>query len=423
LRCPLDRLLTAPAYSAQQPTDVVAVVAYAERAPHSRGNARGRPHVTTKAPRGCSTPQQGWNLRPLLPAQAGRETAGRAALEGVDPACAPAPEPLTDGAFADSHRHGDVLVLPTPLLQLPRALPPLCAPVSLRGCSSCTPASKGNTALLLSADISRMPLSAIGTWRYVSIQVRLCMTERVQKRITMADNWTAPGQARGALGLMQAFLNTRYGSGRRYHEELDTAERLRAWLTRHHLLNDDAPVTEGDLRRTLSVREALRAVLRANTPATIAEPLSVSAQQGAVSALLLGTARAPSRSVMSSHNPVADAREAADVLNAIATYAPLSVRFQRDGQTSLEPALDGVDGALARLLAAVPLAQADGRWRRLKICRNDSCGRAFFDTSKNHSGAWCDLGKCGNRLNAQASRARRRLGQAQQGLTTPPGLR
>jgi predicted RNA-binding Zn ribbon-like protein len=91
-------------------------------------------------------------------------------------------------------------------------------------------------------------------------------------------------------------------------------------------------------------------------------------------------------------------------------YASLSVRFQGDGRASLEPAIDGVEGVPARLLAAVPLAQADGSWRRLKICCNDACGRAFFDTSKNHSGAWCDLGTCGNRLNARASRARRRLG-------------
>ncbi len=226
----------------------------------------------------------------------------------------------------------------------------------------------------------------------------------------MAENWYEPGQAPGALGLAQAFVNTRYGSGRRYHEELDTTERLYAWLTRHHLLNDDGPVTEGDLRRALSVRESLRAVLRANTPATTAERRSASAQQGVVSASLLGTERTPSTSVALWHHPVADAREAADVLSALAAYAPLSVRFQRDGQASLEPAISGVDGALARLLAAVPLAQADGSWRRLKICRNDACGRAFFDTSKNHSGAWCDLGKCGNRLNARASRARRRLG-------------
>ena len=242
------------------------------------------------------------------------------------------------------------------------------------------------------------------------------MTNVVRKRILMAETWDEPGQAPGALGLAQAFVNTRYGSGRRYHEELDTTERLCAWLTRHHLLNDDRPATEGDLRRALSVREALRAVLRANTPATLGTPAtiverrSVSAQQGGVSASLLGTERTPATSVALWYHPVADVREAADVLNALAAYAPLSVHFQRDGQATLEPAIDGVDGALAQLLAAVPLAQSEGSWRRLKICRNDACGRAFFDTSKNHSGAWCDLGQCGNRLNARASRARRRLG-------------
>jgi predicted RNA-binding Zn ribbon-like protein len=230
----------------------------------------------------------------------------------------------------------------------------------------------------------------------------------------MADDWTAAGQAPGALGPTQAFVNTRYGSGHRFLEELTTTERLRAWLMRHHLLNEDAPVTEGDLRRAINVREALRAVLRTNTPATpatTAEPRSASAQQSAISASLLGAEHTPPTSVAPAHKSVAGERVAADVLNAIAASAPLSVRFQEDGQASLEPASDGVEGALARLLAAVPLAQADGSWRRLKICRNDACGRAFFDTSKNHSGAWCDLGKCGNRLNARASRARRRLGQ------------
>jgi predicted RNA-binding Zn ribbon-like protein len=126
--------------------------------------------------------------------------------------------------------------------------------------------------------------------------------------------------------------------------------------------------------------------------------------------LLLETEGIPLTSVAPWYHLVVDVREAAGVLNALAAYAPLSVRFREDGQASLEPDIDGVDGALARLLAAVLLAQTDGSWRRLKICRNDACGRAFFDTSKNHSGTWCDLGKCGNRLNARGSRARRRLG-------------
>jgi dsDNA-binding SOS-regulon protein len=227
----------------------------------------------------------------------------------------------------------------------------------------------------------------------------------------MADNWNEPGQVPGALDLTQAFVNTRYGSGHRYHEELDTADRLRAWLTRHHLLTEGTPVTEGDFRRALSVREALRTVLRTNTPATTLGRRNAFAEKEAVSAPLLRTEHTSSTSAVFSHDPVADVQEAADVLNAIGAYAPLSVRFQRDGQASLQPAIDGVDGALARLLAAVPLAQTDGSWRWLKICRNDACGRAFFDTSKNHSGAWCDLGKCGNRLNARAARARRRLRQ------------
>jgi predicted RNA-binding Zn ribbon-like protein len=72
----------------------------------------------------------------------------------------------------------------------------------------------------------------------------------------------------------------------------------------------------------------------------------------------------------------------------------------------LEPDAGGVDGALGRLLAIVHVSIADGTWSRLKACREDSCEWAFYDHTKNRSGAWCDMGVCGNRAKARAFRER-----------------
>src|SRR5437588_10452181 len=70
--------------------------------------------------------------------------------------------------------------------------------------------------------------------------------------------------APGPLALVQALVNTPYGQGRRAHVELTNPEQLRAWLVAHQLLADGTPVTEGDFRRVLQLREALRSLLRAN---------------------------------------------------------------------------------------------------------------------------------------------------------------
>lgn len=197
------------------------------------------------------------------------------------------------------------------------------------------------------------------------------------------------GKAPGRLRLAQAFVNTRFGSGKQIHEALGSEEEARAWLVRHGLLSEDAHISEGDVRRLRDAREALRTLLRANTPAR---------DDGAQSSIV----QAPPERLA----------EAQRALNAIAAYAPLTVRFEDADHAALEPDIAGVEGALARLLSVAPLAQADGTWRRLKICASDVCGFAFYDTSKNHSGVWCAMERCGNRVNARASRARRRNASA-----------
>ena len=60
------------------------------------------------------------------------------------------------------------------------------------------------------------------------------------------------------------------------------------------------------------------------------------------------------------------------------------------------------------LLGDIFLDQQHDLWPRLKACRNAICSVIFYDSSKNQSRVWCNTQVCGNRVNLQASRARRR---------------
>jgi predicted RNA-binding Zn ribbon-like protein len=171
------------------------------------------------------------------------------------------------------------------------------------------------------------------------------------------------------LDVVQAFVNTvdllEDGS-----DVLSDADSLTAWLARQELIETDARADDGDLRQAIAVREAIRALLVANAGGPI-EP-------GAV-----------------------------EILNQAAGDARLGVVFDEEGGASLRPAASGVAGALGRIVAVVFAAMADGTWARLKACRLDACRWAYYDTSKNRSGAWCSMATCGNRVKTRAYRARR----------------
>ena len=91
--------------------------------------------------------------------------------------------------------------------------------------------------------------------------------------------------------------------------------------------------------------------------------------------------------------------------------APLALRVRYGaGGFRLDGAGTGARGLLTAVLAGVVLAEADGSWRRLKICRNDTCQVVFYDHSKNGSRQWCAMRPCGNRSKARAYRNRHRPG-------------
>ena len=173
--------------------------------------------------------------------------------------------------------------------------------------------------------------------------------------------------APGELELVRAFVNTTdLQDG---PEQLRSPADLTAWLERHRLLDSGASAGPADYRRAIEVREALRALLVANA-GDLLDP------------------------------------EAAGKLDAAAARAKLALRFDRDGAARVSPRAGGVDGALGRLLASASASMADGTWTRLKACRRESCRWAFFDHTKNRSGAWCDMSSCGNREKSEAYRRR-----------------
>ena len=173
--------------------------------------------------------------------------------------------------------------------------------------------------------------------------------------------------APNSLALVQDFVNTRDWLSQR--ETLLSPDLLRKWLVDHHL-PDESSLNEEDLVWACEVREALRSLLRAN-------------------------------------NGAAFDAQALEILNQASKNAHLLIQFHQYGSAELIPAASGLDAALGQVLAQAFRAMQEGNWRRLKACRNEECLWVYYDTSKNHSGAWCTMSICGNRLKARAYRHRR----------------
>jgi predicted RNA-binding Zn ribbon-like protein len=185
----------------------------------------------------------------------------------------------------------------------------------------------------------------------------------------ITENQPERKEAPGDLELVRNFVNTHdLEDGA---EDLATTGELRDWFVTRELMDPDEPVTEGDLRRAVDVREGLRALLLANNGSPFDEA-------------------------------------AVERLDRAASRAGLRLRFHPGGCAEFEPDATGVDGALARLLAIVAEARVEGEWERLKACVEDTCEWAFYDKSKNRSKKWCSMETCGNVAKARAYRERQK---------------
>lgn len=178
----------------------------------------------------------------------------------------------------------------------------------------------------------------------------------------MADRQAATGD----IGLVQAFVNTvdlQDGP-----EELTDPNTLKEWLVAKGLLVGSQNVDASDLKHAVALREAIRAVIGANSGSKL-YPVDIA------------------------------------TLNNAAAASGLRMRFGADGKPRLEPEATGVVAAMGRLVAAMYSAMEDEDWPRLKLCTSQTCRWAFYDRSKNHSSRWCTMASCGNREKARRFRS------------------
>jgi predicted RNA-binding Zn ribbon-like protein len=188
--------------------------------------------------------------------------------------------------------------------------------------------------------------------------------------VDSAARTAAPGQLR----LVQAFLNTIDREAGR--DELDTPSRMAAWLASVRLTSPNGEFDEPDRRRQAELRAAMHDL--------------VAASPGG-----------------------AAARRAVTTLNEEARQARLGIRLHpTDGYRLMSEGL-GVDRVIGDLLVPVLGAMAAGTWLRLKVCANEECGKAFYDGSRNRSGRWCSMARCGNRSKGRVYRQRRTAGRHQ----------
>jgi predicted RNA-binding Zn ribbon-like protein len=173
--------------------------------------------------------------------------------------------------------------------------------------------------------------------------------------------------APGGLELVRAFINS--ADVEAGTDLLGTTAGMGEWLRERDLPGASDPIGADDHTTALAVREALRDLITEDASGRISD-------------------------------------RATRILADAARVSPLRVAFNGNGGTALQPVGSGVPALVARILAEVVLADVAGTWSRLKICRNDACRWAFYDTSRNHAGVWCSMAICGNRAKGRAYRGR-----------------
>jgi predicted RNA-binding Zn ribbon-like protein len=180
--------------------------------------------------------------------------------------------------------------------------------------------------------------------------------------------------APGELGLVQAFVNTRWNlRDDRNGEILTSPQALADWLASRGLIPSTARLGEADLVRALSVREGLRALAFANNGHDL------------------------------DRQAVNDMREAS-------RGAATGIGIEADGPRFV-PAAQGLEAALGALFAIIARAMIDRSWNRLKACPGRHCGWVFYDRSRNQSARWCSTRLCGDREKSRAYYRRKTVGR------------
>jgi predicted RNA-binding Zn ribbon-like protein len=175
--------------------------------------------------------------------------------------------------------------------------------------------------------------------------------------------------APGPLVAVQALANT-------YDFESDEERLLdpqsaHSWLLESGLVKPGVRVTRAEWKRLRELREVLRDLIESN---------------------LSGAPAAGSTAELA----------------RLARAHPVPLAAGDDAELALDLAPAGsVETLISQMIGLVFAAQLEGRWERLKICASDECRWAFYDSSRNRGGTWCQMEVCGNRIKNRAYRRRR----------------
>ena len=192
----------------------------------------------------------------------------------------------------------------------------------------------------------------------------------------------APAEHSHGIDLESAldFLNTLHPGHGRTDEQHQRDEHLASptdaamWFLEHELVHPDAgiAIADDELARIRRVRSALREVVDAVVEGRVPEP------------------------------------DAVHLVNATLEMRR-PTRLELDGSAlriGHRHADTPVDDALALIAEAIIEELATGRPERLRVCANDRCRWAFFDSSPTGRRRWCDMRSCGNQAKAARYRAR-----------------
>ena len=194
------------------------------------------------------------------------------------------------------------------------------------------------------------------------------MDERDKRRVGEQIEPGGRAKAPGRLELLQRFVNTWNHDFPVSWDRIGTPQKAASWLASKRLVRPPAGITEADVDRLRRVREAIRSLAIAHQ------------DHGRPAPAVVG------------------------ILREEASRVRLAISIAGSGSTALVGDGDGVDAAIATLLAILHESQLGGGWDRMKACRQ--CEYVFYDRSKNRSAAWCAMAICGNRTKNRSYRRR-----------------
>jgi hypothetical protein len=221
-----------------------------------------------------------------------------------------------------------------------------------------------------------------------------------------------------ALALVVSYLNSiDVESGR---DDLSSLAVFRRWLDDHGRGDLAGRATEADLALAVELRYELREVLLAHGEGRaggsarldeLAAGIPLRARLATPPAVSGGTAVGTAAGSPGVGSPGVGSPGMAGWAGVagLAGMAGSAGVAGTAGVAGLAPAAEGIRGLLGEVLAAIVLADRDGTWCRLKLCREDTCQVVFYDRSKNASRCWCSMRVCGNRNKTRAYRGRQRV--------------